>query len=524
MMQRFGLIAVVALLGCDQAGVRKGSGADLAVAGARDGGSLSCGTDADQEGCSCSPPVADRGCYEGPAGTRGMGLCHDGTQSCSETGEFSTWAACAGATKPVTEVCDNGSDDDCDGLSDCKDPDCATAPGCVPECAQGAVQLCYTGPAGTSGVGICKPGKKTCDATGHYGPCTGDVTPGKSENIFNSNCTDGLDNDCNGLKDCQELGCLLLSSSCAPTVCTAGATQSCYTGPSGTSGVGVCKAGSQTCASDGKSWGPCTGQVTPGSEGAACTDGLDNDCNGLVDCADPACLPAPACCVTTTPGSVDETIWANSSTDLYKLDPTTFAMTHVGGFGISDMTDIAVTPAGALYGISFSSLYAIDKTSGKATYIAAVSGSGNNGLTFLPNGTLLAADGSGDVKRIDPTSGAVTSLGNFGNGLSSSGDLVAVNGVMYGISSTSAGGSDASQNNVLMTVDVTTGKATIVGPIGFGNVWGLGYVNKRVIALTTGGDVIEIDPLTAKGTKLSNKGVQFWGAGMSPNVPVNTCP
>ena len=81
--------------------------------------------------------------------------------------------------------------------------------------------------------------------------------------------------------------------------------------------------------------------------------------------------------------------------------------------------------------------------------MADVSGSGNNGLTFLPNGNLLAADGGGAVKRIDTGSGAVTNLGNFGNGLSSSGDLVAVGTIMYGISSTSAGGSDATSNNVL---------------------------------------------------------------------------
>jgi hypothetical protein len=222
--------------------------------------------------------------------------------------------------------------------------------------------------------------------------------------------------------------------------------------------------------------------------------------------------------------TVDETIWAHSSTDLYTVDPNTFALTHVGAFGQSDITDIAVTPSGDLWAISFSSLYRVDKSTASTTLVASLSGSGNNGLTFLPNGNLLAADGSGTVKQINTSTGASTDIGSFGNGLSSSGDLVAVGPVMYGISSTGAGGSDASGNNILLRVDIASGVATVVGPIGFGQVWGLAYVNKRVIAFNTKGQIIQIDPTTGAGTLLSTTNVQFWGAGMSPNVPANTCP
>lgn len=54
--------------------------------------------------------------------------------------------------------------------------------------------------------------------------------------------------------------------------------RSCYTGPSGTNGVGVCHGGTQTYI-DGE-WGPCEGQVTP--QAPAC-NGKDNNCNGFVD-------------------------------------------------------------------------------------------------------------------------------------------------------------------------------------------------------------------------------------------------
>jgi hypothetical protein len=264
--------------------------------------------------------------------------------------------------------------------------------------------------------------------------------------------------------------------------------------------------------------------VLPSPEGGHCDDLVDNDCNGLMDCADPACATAKACC-TPVSGTPDMTIWAHSSDTLYQVDPTTFATTQIGTFDNNDeITDIAVTPAGVLYGVSFTSLYRIDKATGKATYVAPLTGTMNNGLTFLTDGTLLASDGSGAVKQIDPSTGAVTAVGSFGNGLSSSGDLVAVQGVMYGISSTGVGGSDASGNNVLLRVDTATGVATAVGPIGYGNVWGLAYVKGRVIAFTNAGQIIEVDPQTGAGSLLATKGIAFWGAGMSPLTPVNPCP
>ena len=73
----------------------------------------------------------------------------------------------------------------------------------------------------------------------------------------------------------------------ASTSCTWGQTRSCYTGLSGTKDVGVCKAGTQMCQSNGK-WGTtCSGQITPSAE--VCNDGKDNNCNGLTDCSEQSC-------------------------------------------------------------------------------------------------------------------------------------------------------------------------------------------------------------------------------------------
>jgi len=61
-------------------------------------------------------------------------------------------------------------------------------------------------------------------------------------------------------------------------LCMPGAMQPCYDGPAGTENKGICTAGTQTCAADGSSWGPCVGEVLPQPEN--CATPIDEDCDG----------------------------------------------------------------------------------------------------------------------------------------------------------------------------------------------------------------------------------------------------
>jgi hypothetical protein len=119
-------------------------------------------------------------------------------------------------------------------------------------CGTSVTRACYPGPAGTDGVGLCKAGTQSCTA-GAWGPCSGAITPV-------TEVCDGKDNDCDGATDEQ------LTKACP------------YGGPSGTAGVGPCKAGAQSCS--GGVWSSCVGQVTPVTE--TC-DKQDNDCDGVTD-------------------------------------------------------------------------------------------------------------------------------------------------------------------------------------------------------------------------------------------------
>jgi hypothetical protein len=62
--------------------------------------------------------------------------------------------------------------------------------------------------------------------------------------------------------------------------CNPGDTHACYSGQMGTENVGPCHGGTQTCGSTGM-WEACQGQVVPSGE--ICGDGIDNNCNGMID-------------------------------------------------------------------------------------------------------------------------------------------------------------------------------------------------------------------------------------------------
>lgn len=193
--------------------------------------------------------------------TAGQGACAGtGTVVCAANGAGVTCTAVAG--QPAPEVCTDGADNDCDGLTDQNDPDCET-------CTNGAIESCYSGSWQTEDVGECRAGERVCVGQ-DWGPCNDQVLPELED------CDDGRDNDCDGRADSADLDC-------GP--CRDGNQSSCYEGPASTEGVGECHAGLALCML-GQYLG-CQDQSVPQPE--ICDDGFDNDCDGNTDHDDDDC-------------------------------------------------------------------------------------------------------------------------------------------------------------------------------------------------------------------------------------------
>ncbi len=193
---------------------------------------------------------------------------------------------------------------------------------------------------------------------------------------------------------------------------------------------------------------------------------------------------------------------AETGTDLSVGTVASPAGTPVG------LTDIAISPGGALYGVSTSMLYRVSTSSGIADLVGATSGAAVNALAFSPQGELYGGTDSGSLVAIDASTGVVQTIGQFGTAggtlaLGTEGDLAfAPDGRLFALLT-----DRRSTSGVLATVNTTTGGATRVGtePVGFERVFGLHFYGSQLFGFTSVlgedyGALIEIDIVSGRGT------------------------
>jgi hypothetical protein len=218
-------------------------------------------------------------------------------------------------------------------------------------------------------------------------------------------------------------------------------------------------------------------------------------------------------------------VYAHSASVLYKVDPDSLAVTMVGPFqwstGSDQMTDIAIDKDGNMIGISFTRVYAVNKTTAQASYLADLD-QDFNGLSFVPVDSLdptseerlVAAANSGAVYEVDPSTGASTPIGDYGGIYGSSGDIVSVRG--FGTVATITG---AAAQDSLARLDAAFA-ATPVGNTGHQQIWGLGFWKDKVFGFTETGTFVLINPNTGAATIASTNGVLWWGAAVTTSAPV----
>ena len=330
---RFGPGCAAAELDCDDSD----DGVFPGAAERCNGRDNDCDGEVDATDCECTDG------FVGPCGSD-VGECERGTRACAN----GNWQACEGGVDPVAEGC-NGLDDDCDGTVD---EGCPCEPGTTQPCGltegecEAGVQSCVDGEwsdcEGGTGPGdeLCNGLDDDCDGaidndTGDGGmPCDsgrdGACGPGAFQCAAGSLvCTslsspraetcNGLDDDCDGEVDED------VSQSC----------------------MGACGRGRQECVNG--SFGDCV----PMSPPPELCNGLDDDCDGQVDESYPeagmACdtmLPGPCAagsysciggalqCVATNPPTTVETCDGvdNDCDGLVDEDPDGLVLAeHCGG-------------------------------------------------------------------------------------------------------------------------------------------------------------------------------------------------
>ena len=187
-----------------------------------------------------------------------------------------------------SSTCDDGLDNDCDGVVDCDDPDCGSAAACVVlSCNFDGVcdvgencdicpNDCLVGSGASCGNGVCETGNGE-DCVSCPADCAG-KQDGKPSRRFC--CGDG---DGGNPVDCTDNRCRADGFVCTDRYVA----DSCC-------GDAVCDGAETGCNCPVDCGSPPLREVL----NSTCGDGVDNDCDGLSDCNDPDCaddMSCPAC-------------------------------------------------------------------------------------------------------------------------------------------------------------------------------------------------------------------------------------
>ena len=230
---------------------------------------------------------------------------------------------------PCPEICDDGIDNDGDGLVDCADPECgnfiniSTNATATPICVGDNTTISASASGGSGsytynwdnglGIGIShnisplSTTTYTVTATDSDG-CANTAQITITVNFCAEDCTDGFDNDGDGLIDCDDPDCgLSLTATPLDASCGNNDGQVTITASGGS--------GSYEYSDDNSTWqasniftnlasgtytfyvrndeGSCPTSVNATVTDICedCTDGIDNDGDGLIDCNDPDCPP-----------------------------------------------------------------------------------------------------------------------------------------------------------------------------------------------------------------------------------------
>jgi hypothetical protein len=168
----------------------------------------------DLQGCACTQQ--QRACFTGDPNLRNRTGCHDGTQTCTKSGEFSQWGPCTGDVASCTPGVPGGSDSGSPGTRDegidagrgtsvaggsCTPGDVEEVPagshGCMGQGTPSEVLYCESdGTWKCFPAGSCSP--QACAACLRANHCDSAL----SDSNLSAQCKDGLQKGYNWLAGC----------------------------------------------------------------------------------------------------------------------------------------------------------------------------------------------------------------------------------------------------------------------------------------------------------------------------------
>jgi len=175
----------------------------------------------------------------------------------------------------------------------------------------------------------------------------------------------------------------------------------------------------------------------------------------------------------------------------------TYAVHIIGSEGVV-LTDIGFNPKdGQLYGVSFTSFYRVNRTTGKATLIGSLGISDANALVFNGQGVAYTAGvNESELYTINVKTGRVKPVGSIvidGVPIKSAGDLTFFNGglVLSGYYQSSLTNSTP---DTLVLLNPTNGKAEAYSELKIANLFGIVCPGKNLLFGFAGTSVYELFP------------------------------
>jgi len=210
-------------------------------------------------------------------------------------------------------------------------------------------------------------------------------------------------------------------------------------------------------------------------------------------------------------------MYAHTADDLYSIDDAPPYEAHlvstfnrIDGEPAPNITDLAVSLEGEMYGVSTNGVWHIAPATGVMEPVLETEDEFFVAMTFLSDGSLLVG-GDGNLYEVDLATGTYSTLTSFSS-WGWDGDMVGLpDGFLYCIMR-----ADGASNSSLVIYDAVFDTILSDADTGVGSMFGVAYGAQTLFGFTDGGAIVTIDAASGLATEVATPDLGFWGAATNP--------